>query len=238
LRINFVDLPIRWVVIFHVVCGSLALATMLVPILSKKGGKIHVKAGWIYTYAMVVVGSSALVITPWRAFLDPARNSSSISFAVFLFFIAIFTLSALWEGITVLKFKDRKTPSKNLSHIGPPVLTVFFGIIAQLVGWRFHNTLLLVFPFLGHISAKRQLEYWLRPPLTKMHWWYAHMNGMSTACIATLTAFLVTAVPRIWPSPLTRSPILWIAPGVIFGTILKRWIALYKKKFNEDKVYS
>ncbi len=36
------------------------------------------------------------------------------------------------------------------------------------------------------------------------------MKGMFNACIATITAFLVTAVPRIWPGDFTRSPLLWI----------------------------
>ncbi len=226
--------PIRWLFLLHALGGALALAVLLVPILSKKGSKLHVKAGWVYAYAMIFVGLSAFVITPWRAFLDPNRTSSSIGFATFLFFIGTFTLSALWYGIAVLKFKMRKEPSRSYLHVGPPIILIVLGIATQVVGLLLHNVLLITFPFLAHFSAKSQLSYWRSSPQTKMHWWYAHMSGMGTACIATITAFLVTAVPRIWPGPVSESPILWIAPGLILGTALNRWTASYHLEFGES----
>ncbi len=182
---------------------------------------------------MIFVGTSALIITPWRAFFDPVRTDSSIGFAVFLFFIAVFTLSALWAGLTVLKFKKRNAPSQEFRHIGPPILTIVFAAITQMVGFKLHNTLLMVFPFIGYFTAKAQLEYWLKAPAEKMHWWYFHMSGMFTACIATITAFLVTAAPRIWPMQIMESPLLWMAPGLILGTVLSRWTVFYKKKFGD-----
>ena len=94
----------------------------------------------------------------------------------------------------------------------------------------------MAFPVLGHITAGQQLYYWLRTPNEKMHWWYAHMDGMFVACIATITAFLVTALPRIWPMPITNSPLLWMAPGVILGTILNRWRSFYKAKYEKAKI--
>ncbi|MFN7453411.1 MAG: hypothetical protein ACK5RO_01995 [Pseudobdellovibrionaceae bacterium] len=103
-----------------------------------------------------------------------------------------------------------------------------------MIGLKTENTLLIAFPFLGHFTAKSQIQYWLQIPTEKMHWWYAHMNGMFVACISTITAFLVTAVPRIWPGSFAESPILWITPGLILGTVLNRWTAAEKLKFEKD----
>lgn len=225
--------PIRWLFLLHAVAGAIALCVFLIPLFSKKGGTLHVKIGWIYTYAMIFVGLSAFVITPWRAFFDETRTTKSIGFAAFLFFISAFTLSALWNGLAVLKLKNRKSPSHSALHIGPPIALLVLGVATQVLGFFLNDILLMTFPFLSHFTAKNQLRYWLKEPKGKMHWWYFHMNGMFIACIATVTAFLVTALPRVWPGPISESPVLWIAPGMILGTILNRWTASYELKFGE-----
>ncbi len=240
---NFVTIQnsMRWFFLLHALAGAIALVVFLIPLLSKKGSRLHVQMGWIYTYAMIFVGLSAFVITPWRAFIDETRTTESISFAAFLFFISAFTLSALWNGLIVLKLKNRKSPSHAALHIGPPMILLVLGIATQILGFFLNDVLLMTFPFLSHVTAINQLRYWLKETNGKMHWWYFHMNGMFTACIATVTAFLVTALPRVWPGPISQSPILWIAPGLILGTILNRWTASYELKFGdkikkEDKV--
>lgn len=183
--------------------------------------------------AMTFVCFSAFVISPWRVFFDPAKTSSSENFAIFLFYISVFTLSAFSYGLTSLKTKQRNTASRSLLHIGPPIFTVAIGLSTQLIGFKSQNTLLMVFPFLGHMTSKGQLQYWLKAPQEKMHWWYAHMGGMFVACIAAITAFLVTAAPRIWPGEFTKSPILWIAPGLILGSVLNRWTSSFRAKYEK-----
>lgn len=216
----------------HALAGALALITLTIPMISKKGGKLHTKAGWIYTGAMIFVGLSAFIITIWRVFFDPTKTLDSENFSIFLFYIAIFTLAAISFGLTSLKQKQRKSPSRSLIHIGPPIMTVVLGLMVQLIGLKTQNMLLMAFPLLGHFTAKDQIQYWINEPKEKMHWLYAHMNGMMVASIATITAFLVTAVPRIWPSPMAQSPILWIVPGVVLGSIFNRVAKSYMIKYE------
>ena len=227
--------PIRWLFLAHALAGALALIVLVIPLLSKKGGRLHVRTGWIYTAAMVFVGISAFVITPWRVFFDPAKTNSSEVFSIFLFYISVFTLTAISYGIASLKTKQRNSASYYWLHLGPPAITILIGLVTQAIGIKFQNTLLIAFPFLGHVTSRTQLKYWLNTPTEKMHWWYAHMDGMFVACIATITAFLVTAVPRIWPGPIAQSPILWIAPGIILGTILNRWTATFRAQYEKTK---
>ena len=235
MKFEIIQNPIRWLFLFHAICGALALCVFMIPLLSKKGGKIHVKVGWLYTYAMVFVGASAFIITPWRAFFDETRTESSIGFAAFLFFIAAFTLSSLWNGLRVLHFKKREMPNRQWAQIAPPIVLIVLGLATQALGYFHHNILLITFPFLSHFSARDHLKYWLGSPKEKMHWWYFHMNGMFAACIATVTAFLVTAIPRIFPNnSIAESPVLWIAPGLILGTILNRWTKSYRAQFGDQ----
>ena len=232
MQFQTLDSSIRWFFILHVFAGTMALGIFLVPMLAKKGGRIHVQAGWVYTIAMLTVGVTASIITPWRAFVDPARSAESISFAFFLFYISIFALAAIWYGLSALKSKQRKEPSRRARHLSPPLATLALGLAAQTIGLKLESVLLMSFPFVGHIISVQQLRYWLRAPTEKMHWWYAHMDGMSVAVISTITAFLVTAIPRVFPDMALKSPVLWIAPGVVLGTIFNRWAASYRKKFE------
>ncbi len=225
--------PIRWLFLAHAIAGALALLVLIIPLISKKGGKLHVQTGWIYTGAMIFVGLSAFIITPWRIFFDPTETISSENFSIFLFYISIFTLAAISYGLTSLKAKQRKTFSRSFIHLGPPIATILIGLMTQIIGIKSQNILLIAFPILGHFTFKSQLQYWLKIPNEKMHWWYAHMEGMFVSCIATITAFLVTAVPRIWPGSIAESPVLWLAPGIILGTILNRWTAKYRLKHIE-----
>jgi hypothetical protein len=146
----------------------------------------------------------------------------------------VVTLASISFGLTALKAKQRKAASHSVIHVGPPIATLLIGFTVQWIGFKFQNILLLAFPLIGHGTSVLQLQYWLKVPKEKMHWWYAHMSGMFGACIATITAFLVTALPRIWPSPLVESPLLWIAPGVILGTISSRWTAAFRAKFEKN----
>jgi hypothetical protein len=235
MNFQHLDHPIRWLFLFHAVGGALALFIFVIPLATRKGGKLHVRTGWIYTGAMIFVGLSAWVITPWRIFFDSARTPSSVGFAIFLAFIVVFTFSSLWDGLHVLKHKARTVPSPTLANIGPPLLVMMSGLFTQALGVRLHSVLLMVFPLISYVGSYQQIRYWSRAPTERMHWWYVHMSGMITACIATVTAFLVTAAPRIWPNELTRSPLLWIAPGIILGQLAKKWKASYKQKFELTK---
>jgi len=222
----------KHLIFFHALCGALALILLPIPLISKKGGKIHIQTGWAYTILMILVATTAYVITPWRAFIDPERTTATQSFAFFLFFVSNLTIVSLWYGMIVLRYKNRKESSHDLKHIGPPILLILItlGIMAQ--GIKTNSSLLTAFPILGFFISKGQLEYWLRPPRENKHWWFAHMDGMISACIATITAFLVTAVPRLTDASLFRSPILWITPGVVLGILARCWKAKYRQQFS------
>lgn len=230
---ELIQILVSWLIYLHIFAGAVALCTFVIPLVSKKGGGLHVKVGKLYVYSMAFVVISSLIITPWRAFFDSSRTTSSISFSIFLFFIAILTATALWSGLSVLKFKQRESPSHRIFHIGPPILLLILGFATQVLGIFQKNLLLIIFPFVSYFIVKDQLQYWLKKPDTKMHWWYFHMNNMITACIATVTAFLVTALPRIFPdNDLVNSPVLWVAPGLILGFVAKKWTAQYKVRFS------
>src|ERR1700689_1572169 len=53
-------LSLRWA---HVVAGSMALMLFRIPVIAPKGGRAHVRAGWIYVFCMSVVVVTAFVMS-------------------------------------------------------------------------------------------------------------------------------------------------------------------------------
>src|SRR6266849_3540931 len=83
------------------------------------------------------------------------------------------------------------------SNLGLPTLLLVSSAAISLYGLHLGSILFTVFGAIGFLSSGSQLFYWLRPPQSRMHWWFAHMSGMVGASIATLTAFVVVNAPRL-----------------------------------------
>jgi uncharacterized membrane protein len=50
----------------HIAAGSIALASMLVPMLTTKGGRTHRRAGWVFVASMALVSVTALIMSAGR----------------------------------------------------------------------------------------------------------------------------------------------------------------------------
>lgn len=212
------------IVLFHVIAGIVALAVFPIPLFTRKGGKAHARAGWIYAGAMYAVAFSAFVITPYRFFLDPARTEKSRFAALFLFFIALFALTSLQQGVYVLTRKRKGEALFTLKTLGLPValLAVSVGIIA--VGAIYGKALFLVFGTIAGRVAYKEISYWRNTT----GWLVFHLENMFVCCIATVTAFAVTAVPRLFPQLDTL--VVWISPTVV----MVPWMLWFIRRFSRS----
>ncbi|MFY0543982.1 DUF2306 domain-containing protein [Brevibacillus sp. H7] len=214
----------------HILAGFTALLIFWIPIVTKKGGKIHVRAGWVYVGAMTVVAVSALFMGIWRIFIDPGSDSEKIAFSWFLIFISILSSASAWYGIRVLKFKNRNAAHKNRMDLFVSLLLVVSGICMSLYGYTRHFPLLIWFPLIGIFTGFTQLRYWIRPPKTRMHWWFEHLTSMMACCIATITAFTVFGAPRLLNLS-SVNPILWFLPTIVIVPVMIAMRRSYTKKF-------
>ncbi len=100
---------LRWV---HIAAGSIALILFWIPAVAPKGGRTHIRAGWVYVVCMSVVVVTAFVMSG-LAFtipvavrqiarpLSPAELSDFLRvqriFATFLAYLAGVTLASGWH---------------------------------------------------------------------------------------------------------------------------------------------
>ncbi|WNS81571.1 DUF2306 domain-containing protein [Domibacillus sp. DTU_2020_1001157_1_SI_ALB_TIR_016] len=222
---SFFDL----ILMLHIFGGFAALFTFWIPLVTKKGGKAHRRSGWLYTSGMIAVAVSAVYLSTVRL-IDPASSQETVSFSLFLLFIAVLSSSTAYYGIRVLRFKDRKGIHKQAVDLGFPVLLLFSSIGMSIYGFSQHVPLLSWFPVLGLFLSATQLGYWLRPPSQKKHWWFEHFGGMLSCSIATITAFTVFGAPRLLDIEKV-SMLLWFIPTLLLTPVIIGLSIYYRKKF-------
>ena len=218
----------KTILAIHVAGGAAALLSMAVPLIARKGGRLHVRAGWVFVAGMTIVSVTALALSAARFFFDPRPQAQTAG--VFLFYVAILTGAGVSAGMRALRGKRRTAASRHPWDIGLAALLTATGLGMAAYGVMLRVPLFVIFSAVGIANGVGQLRYWLRPPTSTMHWWYEHMSGMLGACIAATTAFLVNNAGNLGLSNL--SLVVWLTPAIVGGPATAVWRAYYRRKFE------
>jgi hypothetical protein len=218
---------LRALLALHITGGAAALLSMAIPMVAKKGRRLHRRAGWIFAGGMTVVSITALVLSAARFLTDPTPQGRAGG--VFLFYVAILTGAGVSAGIRVLRAKRRAAPHRNAWDLGLPLLLVVSAAAVAMYGMVTGEALFTAFSIIGLLSGGSQLLYWLRAPRHPMHWWFEHMGNMLGSCIAATTAFLVVNAGRLGFE--TFSILVWLAPAMLGGPAIAIWTTYYRRRF-------
>ena len=186
----------------HVAGGSVALASMLMPLFSRKGGSLHRKAGWVFVGGMTLVSMTAFILAGARALTDPRPQGAAGRRVPALRRDADrrrrvgrhpgaahqepHDRPSHWWDVGRRDGADRRQP----------------GDAGLRPGTR--QTLFVAFSFIGIVNGVSQLEYWLRPPTHPMHWWFEHM-GACSARASPRRRRSWSSTPAGWGSTRSRS---------------------------------
>lgn len=179
--------------VVHIAAGSLSLILFWIPILSTKGNPLHRKAGRWYAYAMMVVVTTALVLSVIMLLRgDPILAS-------ILVFLSIITAHPLWEGWAMLKL--RSSPNARFRNIQRAfaATTLLLGLLFVMAWTNANDTLLLIFGCIGVIAGALNLWSALRPAHDKP-WIQTHYEGMLFSGGAAYTAFLAFGARAVFPA--------------------------------------
>ena len=204
----------------HVAGGFAALVVAPVAMITAKGGSTHRRWGKVYYRAMVVVGSTAVV-------LGLARPNP------FLTMMAVFSFYTAFSGYRALRHKRPEPARRDLAAWAMALLTlavsiglVVLGITAPSPLWQRLSIVAVVFGALGAFLASLDLRALAHPPADPMRWWYAHMTRMLGSYIAAVSAFSVVNFTFM---PLTTR---WLWPTLIGTPLIALWTAYYKRHFR------
>ncbi len=212
----------------HIFAGFTALTTGLIPMFSKKGGKVHIIWGTVYYWAMFIVALTALIRFQMKLNL------------IFLSGIAIFSFYNTFTGVRLIRRKDNPNP-KFIDWFGAGLMVLgsfgmlYFSYLAYRNDIVFYTVLFTIFGIFMFLLAFEDLRIFVgkkqidnNVPLQTQYWFQNHISRMGGSYIATVTAFLVVNNP-----PYIPGLVVWIAPGVIGGFIIARTRKFYMDKFRK-----
>ena len=214
----------------HVLAGMIGLIVAPLAMAVTKGGVWHRRFGKLFFWMMTWILLSVIGLAFFR-------------FSFFLTIIAILSFYAAFTGYRVLYHKNpQKGDGPTAIDWAGSIIALVSGVgmfavgIASLampgsmglVPYGVGSVLGIVFGLNLAASAIFDLRRFVKPSTDRSQWLYDHINRMSSAFIAMLTAFLVQQGSRFMPADWAW--VLWVAPGVIGGTLIARYISQFRAR--------
>jgi uncharacterized membrane protein len=233
--IPFFSLPttalfIRLLLGAHIAAGSIALLAGLVPMLGRKGGALHVRVGRLYTYCMVAVAVTAVLLCVFQP-LTQGR--------LFLTGVAVLSFYLSFTGWRAARRRSATLPGTDL----------ILGVVSSLVGLLMLVTGVwlqaILFAFFGGlICLFAGLDTWrgFRAPqaISPEPWLFRHFVRMGGSYISAVTAFVVVNIGRWLPAdtPHWIGLVGWIVPTLLGSLLIRRTVRHYQARLQADSVLS
>jgi uncharacterized membrane protein len=221
----------KFTLLIHVAFGFSALATGVVPMLAKKGGKIHKFWGNVYYWSMFGVFITTLILFALR----PGQLKLQ-----FFLCIAILSFYLTFSGDRVLKMKKNATQATLYDRLAAAIALVsglamlgYAGYSVVFLQNYFITILFTVFGLGLTLNARQDWQLFSgKVESEKMHWYFGHISKIMGAYIATITAFCVN-MTRYLPedSSVYLQLIPWLSPGILLGV----GTAYYSKRQREKR---
>jgi len=209
--------------IIHIAGGSAGLIAGLINIIQNKGGKRHKLIGKLFYFSMLMAGFSSLVL-------------SCLHPNYFLFMVGLFTLYMVGSGQRYLKHK--KIETQGIEKIDWVISTImliagllFAGLgIWSLVKTNLFGLVFLAFGSLGLLFVWQDFLNFNKKSSIKNYWLVGHLQRMTGAFIASITAFLVVNA-KYFPDSIPGF-VYWLLPIITFTPLIVKWSKKYQVKIS------
>ena len=204
---------VQFLLISHVLAGSIAIVSAFSAISTKKGSKNHIFLGRIYSLAMLYVVVGALALSLLRP--NP-----------FLFAIALFSGYLVWTGFRRARYKNSQLNKVDKFKVLAGFVIVFlligYGSLVLISGKSIG--IVLLFFGLGLIIFTVEDFMAIKKETYKSKFRIAnHLQRMLGGTIATITAVLVQQiVPRIQNTQIPEL-VVWIGPTLVLTPLITYW---------------
>lgn len=229
----------------HILLGAICLLLFWLPVISKKGSKIHNTSGRLYYQMMLFIAASGAVMST-LVLIDPIAVYTSSNplpankvaqfaherrhFSAFLLLLSVLTWVTIRHAYAVLKAKAALNQLKSW-QLQLPVLLLFVGSVYMLwSGWRSGTVLFMIFSVVGLVTAVSIWRYTRQKALAQRQWIIEHFSSMIASGIALYTAFFAAGGRRMLAGVLTGH---WqIVSWVVAPTLGVLAIVMFKKHFE------
>lgn len=199
----------------HIACGLVCTFAGLVPLLTRKGGQTHRRAGLLFAWAMGVLLGAAWLMT-------------ALHFSVYFLALSAMATLGLFSGLRVLR---RKRPDVLKTDRATGLDWAVTACIISVSAWTLftslgegtggNRTVSIALAASGMVYGGYDIWRFYRPaswPFTPRLWLYEHLVKMIGAYSAVAAAFAGNFI-RFIPAPWSQ---LW--PTIVFQLLAIAWI--------------
>lgn len=240
------------VLFFHIGAGTAAIFSFFIPLLSKKGNRLHRRAGNTFVISMKCIAISGvfmaliLFFSPYQAMsteqlaqvaeLEPTQVLLNNRFsAIFLGYLSVVVFVGMVYGTRVLDVREQrlkiKTPAHWLLWMSPALASA--GIL--WAGITFDNLLYKLLAIIGFSNSVGYWNYLRRANVRQNAWLLEHINAMIGGGIACFTAFAVTGGDRLFAAFLTTEGLRilpWVLPTALGVPAIFYAVHYYGNKYR------
>lgn len=231
-------------VALHILGGVTGAVAFWIPVIGRKGGSLHIKAGRIFTRALLMTGTCAILMSlltlaapiATHPHLEGKFDETFIRgiFGWMMLYLGVLTLNLVWYGwLCALHRNDRLALREWRNLWSQPILVIAAANCAWQ-GWIGDQMLMVAIAFVGFATAATNLWFMFKPTLSKVDWQKEHLKALVGGGISVYTAFMAFGSVRILPE-LALNPVMWAIPLTIgVSIIIYQWAKLdgYLRRFQ------
>jgi uncharacterized membrane protein len=197
--------------VVHVVAGVAALGCGFTAMATRKGSRLHRRAGRWFFRSMLATGGTALVLS--------ALHPNLYLAAIALF--SLYLVAVGWRAATVpTGWPERRDRWLAWAMLVVAAAMIVLGVARLVTSDDFRGIVLLVFGAIGASLALADMRDFRAVPLARPQRIARHLRGMIAALIAAMTATLVVNLSGYLPAP-----VLWLGPTVALSPLIAWWTA-------------
>lgn len=233
----------------HIALGAVALLLYWLPIMVKKGSKLHISAGNIFYYIMLLVSGSGVVLSllgladPVAIYAAGKQLTSEqvqrmlvwrIPLSQFLLLLSLLTWVTVRHAIGVLRTKHNRALLRRWNYQGPVLLLYPTALYIAWQGITVGMPLLIIFACVSLVTASTISWYVYKTEVSPRAWIIEHFCAMVGSGIAVYTAFFAAGGRRLLAQwlPGDWQLISWLAAPVIGTVVLISLKGYYKRKYK------
>lgn len=233
----------------HIVLGAIALVLYWMPIITRKGSKLHINAGKVFYYLMLIVSGSGIVLSllglcdPVGIYTVGKQMTAAqiermlvwrIPLSQFLLLLSLLTWVTVRHAMGVLRAKSDRRMLRRWFYQGPVLLLFPTALYVAYQGLTVGMPLLVIFAVVSLVTASTISLYVYKKEIKPRAWIIEHFSSMVGSGIAVYTAFFAAGGRRMLSQwlPEQWQLVSWLAAPVIGVTAMILLTGYYKRKYK------
>ncbi len=223
----------------HIATGTVGLLAFWLPVLGRKGGAVHRRAGLIFLTSMLTTGSFAILISS-STLLAPIETHPHLAdrgavwirgiFGWMMLYLAVLTINLAWYGWSCIRNRAHHALHHRPLNLVLQVLVTAAALNCAIRGALIGEPLMMGISIIGLATGATNSFFMFKPRRGPMDWLKEHLKGLVGAGISVYTAFFAFGAVRLLPEA-ALNPMLWAAPCITgLAIIFYHWWAIDRRR--------